>query len=212
MICMASEYTIRIGGAAGQGIKFIGSLLAKCFSDAGFYTFTHQDYMSRIKGGHNFYQIRIANHPISSSRDVIDILLALNLETVDIHAQYLNENGLILYDPKSVKHHSSNPEFIQIPFTDIITDLDLDQVMKTSVAVGSILGSVGLETLLDFTKIIHSFIPIASSGVVASQSSAAQAGLDFVLQNVDSKKRFVPIELGDKKKKLILMKIGRAHV
>ena len=207
---MASEYTIRIGGAAGQGIKFIGSLLAKCFSDAGFYTFTHQDYMSRIKGGHNFYQIRIANHPISSSRDVIDILLALNLETVDIHAQYLNENGLILYDPKSVKHHSSNPEFIQIPFTDIITDLDLDQVMKTSVAVGSILGSVGLETLLDFTKIIHSFIPIASSGVVASQSSAAQAGLDFVLQNVDSKKRFVPIELGDKKKKLILMNGNQA--
>jgi 2-oxoglutarate/2-oxoacid ferredoxin oxidoreductase subunit alpha len=150
MICMASEYTIRIGGAAGQGIKFIGSLLTKCFSEAGFYTFTHQDYMSRIKGGHNFYQIRIANHQISSSRDVIDILLALNQETVDIHAQDLNENGLVLYAPKSVKKQYSQPGFIPIPFTDIVADLDLDQVMKTSVAVGAIFGSVGLETILDF--------------------------------------------------------------
>ena len=128
---MAWEYTIRIGGAAGQGMQFIGGLLARCFSDAGYYTFTHQDYMSRIKGGHNFYQIRIASNPISSSRNTFDILLALNRETIEIHARERNRSGLILYDPETIKHDYSQAEFIQVPFTDIIQRLNLDGVVKT---------------------------------------------------------------------------------
>lgn len=207
---MAREYTIRIGGAAGQGMQFIGSLLAKCFSDAGFHIFTHQDYMSRIKGGHNFYQIRIANHPVASSRNTIDILLALNKETIEIHAQDLNEGGLVLYDPKTIKHHFSQPGFIEIPFSDIITDLDLDQVMATSVAAGAIFGSVGLENILDFAQIIPSFIPVASEGVVASQSNAAQAGLDFVLQNVAPQQRLMPIEPLEQNKNLLLINGNQA--
>jgi Pyruvate/2-oxoacid:ferredoxin oxidoreductase gamma subunit len=86
---MAREYTIRIGGAAGQGIQFIGGLLARCLSVEGFHVHTHQDYMSRIKGGHNFYQIRIANYPVASSRNKIDILLALNqLTLTGVLSQY----------------------------------------------------------------------------------------------------------------------------
>lgn len=207
---MANEYTIRIGGAAGQGMQFIGSLLAKCFCDAGFYTFTHQDYMSRIKGGHNFYQIRIANHPVTSSRNTIDILLALNRETVEIHTQDLTDDGLILYDPQSINHHYSQPEFIQIPFSDIITELDLNKVMVSSVAVGAILGSIGLETILDFAKNIHNFIGVASGGVIASQTSAAQAGLDFVLENIGSKRCFPPIKLTEKNKNNILINGNQA--
>lgn len=207
---MTNEYTIRIGGAAGQGMQFIGGLLTKCFSDAGFYTFTHQDYMSRIQGGHNFYQIRIANHPVASSRNTIDILLALNRETIELHAQDLNEGGLLLYDPKSIQHNYPQPGFIQIPCADIITGLDLDQVMTSSVAAGAILGAAGLETILDFTRLIPGFIPVAHTGVVASQSNAAQAGLDFVLQNVAPQKRLPSIKLVEGKKKRLLINGNQA--
>lgn len=207
---MESEYTIRIGGAAGQGMQFIGGLLARCFSAAGFHTFTHQDYMSRIKGGHNFYQIRIANHPVASSRDPIDVLLALNRETIEIHIQDLNEGGLVLYDPKTIQHDYSHPGFLETPFTDIIAELDLDKVMSSSVAAGAVLGAVGLENILDFAKIIHSFIPVAIEGVVKSQSDAAQAGLDFVLENVAPRKRLKPIELSGQHKGLLLLNGNQA--
>ena len=207
---MENEYTIRIGGAAGQGMQFIGNLLAKCISDAGFYTFTHQDYMSRIKGGHNFYQLRIANHPVTSSRNTVDILLALNRETIEIHAPDLNENGMVLYDPETLKYNYPQPEYLPIPFSDIITDLDLNQVMTSSVAIGAILGSIGLDTILDFARIIPKFIPVAIEGVIKSQTSAAQAGLDFVLQNIDSSKRFPPIKLNKQKKKHLLLNGNQA--
>ena len=48
------DYTIKIGGEAGQGIQTIGDTLARVFSRTGYHVFTHQDYESRIRGGHNF--------------------------------------------------------------------------------------------------------------------------------------------------------------
>ena len=45
------EYTIRVGGEAGQGLQSIGNGLAKILSRYGFTVFTHQDYMSRVRRG-----------------------------------------------------------------------------------------------------------------------------------------------------------------
>ena len=56
------DYSIKIGGEAGQGIQTIGDTLAKVFSRSGYYVFSHQDYESRVRGGHNFYQIRLSDN------------------------------------------------------------------------------------------------------------------------------------------------------
>ncbi len=48
------DYTIKIGGEAGQGIQTVGDTLAHIFARAGYYVFTHQDYESRIRGGITF--------------------------------------------------------------------------------------------------------------------------------------------------------------
>ncbi|RME67568.1 MAG: 2-oxoacid:acceptor oxidoreductase subunit alpha, partial [Nitrospirae bacterium] len=72
------DYTILIGGEAGQGLQTIGEILSQVFHETGFYVFSHQDYMSRIRGGHNFYQIRFSENPVHCSRRNIDILIALN--------------------------------------------------------------------------------------------------------------------------------------
>jgi len=50
------DYSVKIGGEAGQGIQTIGDTLARVFSRSGYYVFTHQDYESRIRGGHNFFR------------------------------------------------------------------------------------------------------------------------------------------------------------
>lgn len=58
------DYSIKIGGEARQGIQTIGDTLARVFSRAGYHIFTHQDYESRIRGGHNFFHIRFSDKPI----------------------------------------------------------------------------------------------------------------------------------------------------
>lgn len=76
------DYSIRIGGQAGQGIQTTSSVLGKLLTRLGYHVFTHQDYMSRIRGGHNFNQIRFADRPIGCSRRPVDILIALDQNTV----------------------------------------------------------------------------------------------------------------------------------
>nr|WP_321397324.1 2-oxoacid:acceptor oxidoreductase family protein [uncultured Desulfobacter sp.] len=57
------DMTIKIGGAAGQGIQTIGNLLARACRDAGFYIMAINDFESRVRGGHSFFQMRIRVEP-----------------------------------------------------------------------------------------------------------------------------------------------------
>ena len=106
------DYTIKIGGEAGQGIQTIGDTLARVFSRTGYHVFTHQDYESRIRGGHNFFQIRFSDKPVMSSRKKIDILVALDKESIPLHEKELSESGQIIYDSASLKQKYDKPQFL----------------------------------------------------------------------------------------------------
>ncbi len=58
------DYNILIGGAAGQGMETITSIIEKALKRAGFEIFTIRDYMSRVRGGHNFTQIRFSEEKL----------------------------------------------------------------------------------------------------------------------------------------------------
>ena len=141
------DYSIRIGGEAGQGLQVVGSMLARVLSRFGYHVFTNQDYMSRIRGGHNFYQIRFSENPVSASTDRIDLLLALDANTVDIHRASVREGGIILYDAATIHKDFNGPEFCNVPFAGIVNDMGVAPIMANSAAVGAVHGilSLGLE-------------------------------------------------------------------
>jgi 2-oxoglutarate ferredoxin oxidoreductase subunit alpha len=74
-----------IGGEAGQGLTRSGSLLGKAFMRGGFYVFGANDYPSVIRGSHNFYVLRASDEEVHSQGDTIDLVLALNKETILLH-------------------------------------------------------------------------------------------------------------------------------
>jgi len=90
------DLNIVVAGEAGQGLQTLNEIMSKAFFHMGFEVYSSKDYMSRIRGGHNFMQIRIADEEISSPRRDIDILLALNEESVEIHRDELMPSGVIL--------------------------------------------------------------------------------------------------------------------
>lgn len=101
------DYTIKIGGEAGQGIQTIGETLSKVFSRSGYHVFTHQDYESRVRGGHNFYQIRFSDMPVTSSKKQIDILVALDKESILLHEKELSSKGHAIYDSSALRQNYS---------------------------------------------------------------------------------------------------------
>ena len=63
-----NDLSIMIGGDAGQGVESSGAGFALALARAGLHVFALQDYRSRIRGGHNFYQIRVGERPLYSDR------------------------------------------------------------------------------------------------------------------------------------------------
>lgn len=175
------DYTIKIGGEAGQGIQTIGDTLARVFSRTGYHVFTHQDYESRIRGGHNFFQIRFSDKPISASMEKIDILVALDKEGISLHEKELSANGYIIYDSSSLKQKYEKPYFFDIPFVELAIKDGGNRIRANTVATGAVLGMLGmkLNILLD---IIKDTFKKKGEDVIKENTKAATAGYDFAVK------------------------------
>jgi 2-oxoglutarate ferredoxin oxidoreductase subunit alpha len=95
---LSGELSIRIGGDAGQGVESSGAGFCKALARTGLHVFATQDYRSRIRGGHNFYQIRAAGHPVHAKSDPPQLILALTPQTVDVHKGQLAPGAGVLYE------------------------------------------------------------------------------------------------------------------
>lgn len=158
--------------------------------------------MSRIRGGHNYYQLRIADRPVRSSRDQIDILVAFDWETIEQHRQDLTEKGIIIYDAVACRQEISAHEFLNVPVTAIIDQMQVHKVMANSVIMGAVLGLMGLD-LEPFNEIIGDFIHTETEDIINTNIAAAKTGLDYVANKFVGRFSFKKPGHGKKKQMLI---------
>jgi 2-oxoglutarate ferredoxin oxidoreductase subunit alpha len=182
------DYTIKIGGEAGQGIQTIGDTLARVFSRAGFHVFTHQDYESRIRGGHNFFQIRFSDGPVMVSRDKIDILVALDKESILSHERELTEYGQIIYDSSMIGNPPIPPlekggkgGFLDIPFVNLAIEHGGNKIMANTVATGAVLGMLKIRLNILF-EIIKNTFKKKGEDIVKANINAATAGHNYAIK------------------------------
>ncbi len=179
------DYSIKIGGEAGQGSQTIGDALAKVFSRSGYHVFSHQDYESRIRGGHNFYQIRFADKPVMSSRKQIDIIVALDRETIHRHVGELSETGRLIYDSETLKERPEGKRFLDVPFARLAAENGGSRIMENIVATGAILGITGMNTDILFGTIEETFRDKGEE-MVRLNITLATVGYKFAAANCPS--------------------------
>ena len=141
---MGIDLNIVIGGAAGQGVHTITGLLAKILVRQGCRVLYVQDYQSRIRGGHLFNRIRVADHPLVSSREGIDLLVALNQETIRLHRDELSPDGVILYDASEVTDLPTGVNGLALKAGDLLPERKAAGVAINAGASGAILGLLKL--------------------------------------------------------------------
>lgn len=178
------DYSIKIGGEAGQGIQTIGGTLAQVFARSGYHVFTHQDYESRIRGGHNFYQIRLSDKPVAASRDGIDILVALDRESIVRHEKEMTEEGQIIYDSTSLRQKHEKPGILDIPFVNLAIEHGGNKIMANTVATGSVLGMLGMKIDI-LSGIIKDIFKKKGEEIIEGNIHAARAGHDFAVTNCE---------------------------
>lgn len=193
------DYSIKIGGEAGQGIQTIGDTLAKVFSRSGYNVLTSQDYESRIRGGHNFYQIRISNTPVTAISENVHILIALDRASIEQHAFEVVDNGQIINDSSSIGEvkKQGKGSYLDVPFTKFAIEHGGSKIMANTVATGAVLGMLKME--LDILNaIIKDTFKKKGEGVINANIKSAQAGYDYAVKNCIHCS-FMPAPLSGKK-------------
>ena len=176
---MDKEVAIKIGGEAGFGIKVSGLILGKTLFSAGFKVFGYSEYPSLIRGGHNTYQLNIAKNDVLSVTKKIDILVALNLETVELHKEELNSGAVIIFDGlKLDKSDFSGVNLVDLPLTDLAESAG-GALTRNIVALGAVMNILGMDLQLFNQELEHEFGDKGAK-VVTMDKKAAQLGYDYI--------------------------------
>jgi 2-oxoglutarate ferredoxin oxidoreductase subunit alpha len=171
---MANEINIMVGGEAGQGVQSVGFLLAKALTRWGYHIFADQDYESRVRGGHNFFRVRASDSPVEAINETVDILVALNKETIDLHRQEIRDAGVIIYDGEKIKGLEGK-NLVNVPADRLAKETAGDSLMSNTVALGAALGMVDF----DF-KILEELLTGFFSGDNGIKNvKAAKAGYEY---------------------------------
>ncbi len=129
---------ILIGGEAGQGLVTLSQILTKGLVRAGYYIVVTQSYQSRIRGGHNSYAIRVSDSEIIAPTEPVDLLIALDQNSVALHMSELSQHGLVVVD--EAISSDQHPQIVHAPFARIA-----GATFSNSVALGTVSALLGLD-------------------------------------------------------------------
>jgi 2-oxoglutarate/2-oxoacid ferredoxin oxidoreductase subunit alpha len=139
-----TQATLWIGGAAGDGVASTGDIISRTCSRSGLNLYAYNSYQSVIRGGHVLYQIHIGSQPVYSQGGKYDIMIALNQDSVDLHAEWAfpaQGRGIIFNSDKVKVDASKLPAGTQaygLPVGDLTKEFGRNPVMQNTVSTGAI--------------------------------------------------------------------------
>lgn len=189
-----------------------GSMLAKAFMRAGYQTLAQNEYPSLIRGGHNVITLRIAVQPFTSLLKKLDILIALNAETVVLHKNELHDQSVVVFDPKDqawkAEDFSIPVTLVAMPLSDIAKQLGGEPVMRNTIALGATIALFGAELQLLESVIRDQFVKKGEK-IIQENIQVAKAGYDFIKKTYSSITNLY-LEKGQNKTKQFLMNASEA--
>ncbi len=195
------DYSVKVGGEAGQGINTIASILSRSFADQGLHLFAHQDYYSRVRGGHNFYQVRTAAYPVYTFSDNLEVLVALDKGSLDLHSGELSPDGVIIYD-KALEVEAPGKNVLPLPMAALGKEHGGKEVMGNSVAAGATWQVMdGDQAILEQT--LGRLFQKKGNAVAEANIKAARAGVDYARKNFSGQCR-CRLQKSSRKNNLVL--------
>lgn len=137
-------FTIGIGGAAGDGVREAGNTVGALLAALGYEVFTSFTYPSLIRGGHNFARVTFSKEKLASDHEKLDVLIALNAETVELHRGELHKGAVIFADQSDTI----------VPMMETVKHLNAPAIARSSVALGALcyLLDLPVERILEILK------------------------------------------------------------
>ena len=166
-------------------------MLGRALIRAGLHVFGANDYPSIIRGGHNFYVLTTSVNEVYAEDEMVDLVIALDKETVLLHLHELREGGGIIYDEGIDFEEGEIPEgrvkLFPAPMTDIVKEVGGPTIMRNSVALGSAIALIGLDT--EPLEEVIAEVFAGREKVVKSNVSAIRMGREYTREHHEFNKR-----------------------
>ena len=211
-----------IGGPQGGGINVAAETMARaCLAD-GIRVFADIEYHSNIMGEHSYYRIRFSERDRHSLLDQIDIVVALDDETLfgDVHHEFpgfsghlreLSPGGAAVYDAKDrvdpAEIDRTDIKLYPVPYQDLLKDVLTEfgrenlltrlKVMSNTIAVGASMAVVG-GSIDRLTDVIHSQFTGRRAHLAEMNVRALSAGFRYIQDNFadDFEYKITPLRRG----------------
>ena len=140
------DISIVISGAAGQGVQTVEQLLVGILKMSGFNVFATKEYESRVRGGTNSTELRIATTRVAAFVNRIDLLIPFSKIAIDHVKTRLSEKTVILADETLLTEEDTfrYPHLIKLPFQQTAVEMG-NKIYSNVVSVGTITGLFGAD-------------------------------------------------------------------
>lgn len=174
---------ILIGGEAGQGLVTLGQMLGKIAVRSGYALVVTQDYMSRVRGGHNTFVLRISPDSIEAPQETIDLLVALDRETPERHRESLDSSGFLVADSEM---NITGKNCLLVPFKNLS-----DPRYQNTVALAVISEFIGLDPARVREALKEAFGKHPEE--LGENEKVLQAAYQWGRENIKNKSSFPPL-------------------
>jgi 2-oxoglutarate ferredoxin oxidoreductase subunit alpha len=181
-----NDVTWMIGGEAGFGIQSAGHIFALAAARGGLHAFGTAEYPSLIRGGHNSDAIRVADREVYVHKEQLDLLLAMNKETLDLHLKEIVAGGGVIYDSDVIKSETIKiPEGVKVfavPLKKIAMEMGKGDITRNTVGVAASFALVDYDIEIIYDLLRHMFAKKGEQ-IVTNNLAAAKAGYDYIREH-----------------------------
>ena len=190
------DLSLVLCGAAGQGVQTVESLLVRLTKQEGFHVYASKEAMSRVRGGSNSTEIRLAPRPVRGLLDRMDLLVCFNKGVRSNVRDRIGPHTLILGDREELGEEFSfaGDRFVHAPLLAAARELG-GPVYAGIVAVGLVARLLGIqqERALAFVE-----ARFRDKGASVSQANGAalRRGYDLGAQVAEEQGVSIPLRRG----------------
>ena len=197
------DFAIAVGGAPGQGIETAGKSISQICARYGLNVFTYTAYQSLIRGGHSFLTIRISSEPIANHGDKIDLIIALDANSIEKHLPHVAPGGALIYNSEHVKEapERDDIQLCPISYKELTNDPDRKARMLNVCMSSVALQLVGIDLDVLEEIIVLALLKRTGQAVVDANIAAARASYDYAAEHftpfdVQFEKQDTPLAFG----------------
>jgi len=176
-----NKYGVIISGFGGQGVLFVGYLLAYAAMHEGKNVACVPSYGAEMRGGTAHCSVLISCREIYSPLvEQPDFLLAFNRPSVDKFEQRVSPGGLMLVNSSMVDEGYSHRKDIRVIY--IAANLEAQKIGDGRVAnlvmLGGLIKASGIVSLESASVALNTVLPEHRSDLLSLNCAALEAGLN----------------------------------